>query len=172
MFPPKPQATLEKCAKCRGLIAERIVRALGKGYHPGCFSCAGCGRAIGAESFAVDERGEVYCVADFYRLGSTETGEHPPHWEGVSSSPTPPRGSRHPALLPSGNTPQFAAPASAPSSPAMTRTPTRLSAWDAVSTRAATAARYGPDRPPEAEGFGTEPFQRTPVGLKAAGVIF
>lgn len=61
------QATLEKCAKCRGLITERIVRALGKGYHPGCFSCAACGRAIGAESFAVDERDEVYCVADFYR---------------------------------------------------------------------------------------------------------
>ncbi|NXK13556.1 FBLI1 protein, partial [Herpetotheres cachinnans] len=61
------QATLEKCAKCQGLIMERIVRALGKGYHPGCFSCTACGRAIGAESFAVDERNEVYCVADFYR---------------------------------------------------------------------------------------------------------
>ncbi|NXK50504.1 FBLI1 protein, partial [Chauna torquata] len=61
------QATLEKCAKCRGLITERIVRAMGKGFHPGCFACAACGRAIGAESFAVDERDEVYCVADFYR---------------------------------------------------------------------------------------------------------
>ncbi|NXV22705.1 FBLI1 protein, partial [Cepphus grylle] len=61
------QATLEKCAKCQGLIVERIVRALGKGYHPGCFCCAACGRAIGTESFAVDERDEVYCVADFYR---------------------------------------------------------------------------------------------------------
>ncbi|NXL66842.1 FBLI1 protein, partial [Chordeiles acutipennis] len=61
------QATLEKCAKCGGLITERIVRALGKGYHPGCFSCVACGRAIGAESFAVDERDEVYCVTDFYR---------------------------------------------------------------------------------------------------------
>ncbi|NWY58643.1 FBLI1 protein, partial [Chionis minor] len=61
------QATLEKCAKCQGLITERIVRALGKGYHPGCFSCAACGRAIGTESFAVDERDEVYCVDDFYR---------------------------------------------------------------------------------------------------------
>ncbi|NXT90931.1 FBLI1 protein, partial [Anhinga rufa] len=61
------QATLEKCAKCQGLIVEHIVRALGKGYHPGCFSCAACGRAIGAESFAVDERDEVYCVDDFYR---------------------------------------------------------------------------------------------------------
>ncbi|XP_061235588.1 filamin-binding LIM protein 1 isoform X3 [Neopsephotus bourkii] len=61
------QATLEKCAKCKGLITERIVRALGKGFHPDCFSCAACGRAIGAESFAVDEQDEVYCVADFYR---------------------------------------------------------------------------------------------------------
>ncbi|KAI6073831.1 Filamin-binding LIM protein 1 [Aix galericulata] len=61
------QATLEKCAKCQGLIAERIVRAMGKGFHPGCFACTACGRAIGAESFAVDERDEVYCVADFYR---------------------------------------------------------------------------------------------------------
>ncbi|NXJ05672.1 FBLI1 protein, partial [Odontophorus gujanensis] len=61
------QATLEKCAKCQGLITERIVRALGKGFHPGCFACAACGRAIGAESFAVDEQGKVYCVADFYR---------------------------------------------------------------------------------------------------------
>uniref|UniRef100_A0A8B9GKV7 Filamin binding LIM protein 1 n=1 Tax=Amazona collaria TaxID=241587 RepID=A0A8B9GKV7_9PSIT len=61
------QATLEKCAKCQGLITERIVRALGKGFHPDCFCCAACGRAIGAESFAVDEQDEVYCVADFYR---------------------------------------------------------------------------------------------------------
>ncbi|XP_010022008.1 PREDICTED: filamin-binding LIM protein 1, partial [Nestor notabilis] len=61
------QATLEKCAKCQGLITECIIRALGKGFHPDCFSCAACGRAIGAESFAVDEQDEVYCVADYYR---------------------------------------------------------------------------------------------------------
>ncbi|XP_054251028.1 filamin-binding LIM protein 1 [Indicator indicator] len=72
------QATLEKCAKCQGLIVERIVRALGKGYHPGCFSCTACGRAISTESFAVDEWDEVYCVPDFYRLGEEETGQQPP----------------------------------------------------------------------------------------------
>lgn len=65
--PHRLQATLEKCAKCQGLITERIVRAMGKGFHPSCFACTACGRAIGAESFAVDERDEVYCVADFYR---------------------------------------------------------------------------------------------------------
>ncbi|XP_035423836.1 filamin-binding LIM protein 1 isoform X1 [Cygnus atratus] len=61
------QATLEKCAKCQGLISEHIVRAMGKGFHPSCFACTACGQAIGTESFAVDERDEVYCVADFYR---------------------------------------------------------------------------------------------------------
>ncbi|XP_042669095.1 filamin-binding LIM protein 1 isoform X1 [Centrocercus urophasianus] len=73
------QATLEKCAKCQGLITERIVRALGKGFHPGCFACAACGRAIGAESFAVDEQGKVYCVADFYRKFAPVCGtcKHP-----------------------------------------------------------------------------------------------
>uniref|UniRef100_A0A8C0EI92 Filamin binding LIM protein 1 n=1 Tax=Bubo bubo TaxID=30461 RepID=A0A8C0EI92_BUBBB len=77
------QVTLEKCAKCRGLITERVVRALGKGYHPGCFSCTACGRAIGTESFAVGERDEVYCVADFYRKYAAVCSacEHPiiPH---------------------------------------------------------------------------------------------
>uniref|UniRef100_A0A8C3URP9 Filamin binding LIM protein 1 n=1 Tax=Catharus ustulatus TaxID=91951 RepID=A0A8C3URP9_CATUS len=61
------QATLEKCAKCQELITEHIIRALGKGYHPSCFSCFSCGRAIGTESFTVDEQGDVYCMPDFYR---------------------------------------------------------------------------------------------------------
>ncbi|NXW72023.1 FBLI1 protein, partial [Hirundo rustica] len=61
------QATLEKCAKCQRLITEHIVRALGKGYHPSCFSCAACNQAIGTERFAVDGQGDVYCVPDFYR---------------------------------------------------------------------------------------------------------
>lgn len=68
--PSKPQATLEKCAKCQGLIVDHVVHALGKGYHPGCFSCSACGRAIGTESFALGERDEVYCVTDFYRCVS------------------------------------------------------------------------------------------------------
>ncbi|NWY48991.1 FBLI1 protein, partial [Sylvia atricapilla] len=61
------QAMLEKCAKCQRLITEHIVHALGKGYHPSCFCCAACSRAIGTESFAVDGQGDVYCVPDFYR---------------------------------------------------------------------------------------------------------
>ncbi|XP_043355873.1 filamin-binding LIM protein 1 isoform X1 [Dermochelys coriacea] len=59
--------TLEKCAKCQGLILEHIVRALGNGYHPECFMCSVCGRSIGDESFAMNDQNEVHCVDDFYR---------------------------------------------------------------------------------------------------------
>uniref|UniRef100_A0A674KA00 Filamin-binding LIM protein 1 n=1 Tax=Terrapene triunguis TaxID=2587831 RepID=A0A674KA00_9SAUR len=59
--------TLEKCAKCQGLILEHIIRALGNGYHPECFMCSVCGRSIGDESFAVNDQNEVHCVDDFYR---------------------------------------------------------------------------------------------------------
>lgn len=84
---PKFQATLEKCAKCQELITEHIVRALGKGYHPSCFSCAACGRAIGTESFTMDEQGDVYCMPDFYRLA---VGECLPHWAlGLACPPHP-----------------------------------------------------------------------------------
>lgn len=138
---PKLQATLEKCAKCQGLITEHIVHALGKGYHPSCFSCAACSQAIGTESFAVDGQGDVYCVPDFYRLAM---GKRLPHWELGSAHPCHPVGLTLLLFAPSGNMLQCAAPANIPLSPVRTRTPTRSSAWDAASMRAATAARYGP----------------------------
>lgn len=56
----------------------------------------------------------------------------------------PPEAHLTPPLSHQGNTPRCAVPASSPSSPVRTRTPTRSSAWDAASMRAATAARYGP----------------------------
>lgn len=110
---PKFQATLEKCAKCQGLITEHIVRALGKGYHPSCFSCAGCGRAIGSESFAMDEQGDVYCVPDFYRSAA---GERLPRWELGSAH------SRHPVSpLPSAPIRKYAAVCSACERPIVPR---------------------------------------------------
>ncbi|XP_074831917.1 filamin-binding LIM protein 1 [Carettochelys insculpta] len=59
--------TLEKCAKCQAVILDHIVRALGNGYHPECFTCSVCCRSIGDETFAVDDQNEVHCVDDFYR---------------------------------------------------------------------------------------------------------
>lgn len=59
--------TLEKCAKCQTLILQHIVRALGSGYHPECFTCVVCNRPIADESFAVDEYNDVHCAEDYYR---------------------------------------------------------------------------------------------------------
>ncbi|XP_056400297.1 filamin-binding LIM protein 1 [Hyla sarda] len=59
--------TLEKCAKCQTLILQHIVRALGNGYHPECFTCVVCNRPIADESFAVDEYNDVHCAEDYYR---------------------------------------------------------------------------------------------------------
>lgn len=67
--------------------------------------------------------------------------------------------------MPLGNTPWFAAPVNSPLSPARTRTPTRSSVWVAVSTRAATAARYSWGCPPKPEGFGTNPLQSVTTGV-------
>ncbi|XP_030041763.1 filamin-binding LIM protein 1 [Microcaecilia unicolor] len=64
---PCYKATLEKCARCQAVIFEKIVRAMGSGYHLGCFTCAVCHRRIADESFAVDDQNEVYCVDDYYR---------------------------------------------------------------------------------------------------------
>ncbi|KAM8796389.1 filamin-binding LIM protein 1 [Eudromia elegans] len=68
------EATLERCAKCRVPVAERVVRALGRGYHPGCFVCAACGRALCDESFAAGEGGQPFCVDDFYRRYAATCG--------------------------------------------------------------------------------------------------
>ncbi|XP_029434810.1 filamin-binding LIM protein 1 isoform X2 [Rhinatrema bivittatum] len=64
---PCYKATLEKCARCQAVILEKIVRAMGSGYHPSCFTCVVCHRRIAEESFAVDDQNEVHCVADYYR---------------------------------------------------------------------------------------------------------
>ncbi|XP_058160325.1 filamin-binding LIM protein 1 [Dasypus novemcinctus] len=64
---PCYQDTLEKCGKCGEALQEHIVRALGRAFHPSCFTCVTCTRCIGDESFALDSQNEVYCLDDFYR---------------------------------------------------------------------------------------------------------
>ncbi|XP_075762900.1 filamin-binding LIM protein 1 isoform X3 [Pelodiscus sinensis] len=66
--------TLEKCAKCQAVILDHIVRALGNGYHPECFTCSVCCRSIGDGSFALDDQNEVHCVDDFYRKYASVCG--------------------------------------------------------------------------------------------------
>ncbi|XP_008820883.1 filamin-binding LIM protein 1 [Nannospalax galili] len=64
---PCYQDTLERCGTCGDVVRDHIIRALGKAFHPPCFTCVVCARCIGDESFALDNQDQVYCLADFYR---------------------------------------------------------------------------------------------------------
>ncbi|XP_075071851.1 zyxin-like isoform X2 [Mixophyes fleayi] len=60
------QDTLECCAVCEKKITERLLKAMGKAYHPDCFTCAVCRRALQGEPFIVDQNNHPHCVADYH----------------------------------------------------------------------------------------------------------
>ncbi|XP_021483363.1 thyroid receptor-interacting protein 6 isoform X1 [Meriones unguiculatus] len=60
-------ATLEKCSACSEPILDRILRAMGKAYHPGCFTCVECRRSLDGVPFTVDATSQIHCIEDFHR---------------------------------------------------------------------------------------------------------
>ncbi|XP_053593415.1 PDZ and LIM domain protein Zasp [Microplitis demolitor] len=59
------------CNKCNGKIKGDCLNAIGKAYHPDCFSCAYCGKIFGNSPFFLEE-GLPYCEADWNELFTTK----------------------------------------------------------------------------------------------------
>ncbi|KAL4631448.1 thyroid receptor-interacting protein 6-like isoform X1 [Arapaima gigas] len=59
--------TLERCSKCSQPILDRILRAMGKAYHPRCFTCVVCGGCLDGVPFTVDASSQIHCIQDFHR---------------------------------------------------------------------------------------------------------
>ncbi|XP_069042748.1 thyroid receptor-interacting protein 6 isoform X1 [Lepisosteus oculatus] len=60
-------STLERCSKCLQPVLDRILRAMGKAYHPRCFTCVVCGRCLDGVPFTVDATSQIHCIEDFHR---------------------------------------------------------------------------------------------------------
>lgn len=64
---PAFQSTLERCSKCSKPILDRILRAMGKAYHPRCFTCVVCNCCLDGVPFTVDATSQIHCIDDFHR---------------------------------------------------------------------------------------------------------
>lgn len=54
--------SLEKCDKCMTPITQKILRAMGKPWHPECFACPACSKSLDGIPFTVDKEGQPYCL--------------------------------------------------------------------------------------------------------------
>ncbi|XP_025268057.1 PDZ and LIM domain protein Zasp isoform X5 [Camponotus floridanus] len=59
------------CNKCNNKIKGDCLNAIGKHFHPECFSCTYCGKLFGNNPFFLEE-GLPYCEADWNELFTTK----------------------------------------------------------------------------------------------------
>ncbi|XP_044730200.1 transforming growth factor beta-1-induced transcript 1 protein-like [Chrysoperla carnea] len=56
------------CVVCNEPITSRILKAMGKTYHPEHFKCAGCEQTITNERFHVDNNEKIYCEPCYTKM--------------------------------------------------------------------------------------------------------
>ncbi|RZC34712.1 PDZ and LIM domain protein Zasp, partial [Asbolus verrucosus] len=59
------------CSKCSAKIKGDCLKAIGKNFHPECFSCVYCGKLFGNSPFFLED-GSPYCEADWNELFTTK----------------------------------------------------------------------------------------------------
>ncbi|EDW73721.2 uncharacterized protein Dwil_GK19612, isoform B [Drosophila willistoni] len=60
-----------QCSKCAGKIKGDCLNAIGKHFHPECFTCGQCGKIFGNRPFFLED-GNAYCEADWNELFTTK----------------------------------------------------------------------------------------------------
>jgi len=58
--------SLDKCDKCATPITQKILRAMGKAFHPECFVCPLCTKSLDGTPFTVDQQGTPYCLECYH----------------------------------------------------------------------------------------------------------
>nr|XP_017090245.2 PDZ and LIM domain protein Zasp isoform X2 [Drosophila bipectinata] len=59
------------CSNCAGKIKGDCLNAIGKHFHPECFTCGQCGKIFGNRPFFLED-GQAYCEADWNELFTTK----------------------------------------------------------------------------------------------------
>ncbi|XP_031618529.1 PDZ and LIM domain protein Zasp isoform X2 [Contarinia nasturtii] len=59
------------CDKCSGKIKGDCLNAIGKHFHPECFTCTYCGKLFGNSPFFLED-GRPYCESDWNELFTTK----------------------------------------------------------------------------------------------------